>query len=176
MGKLLKKEVSNKALMLQNIYNAKRAHKEWVTKADKLVNGFDGFQGKKVDVNVDKSFIPLDSSECKFGKWFDTYAIELSKYDSIGRFMNRIEEHHNALHETYSHIYSVFFVIPEKRSLLHKILTFNSKKVSKDEREKAKIHLDYLKRSSTELLEVLEVLEDKIKALDYNELRLSLSK
>ena len=176
MSELLKKEVSSKSIMLQNIYNAKRAHKEWVRKAEKLVNGYDGFQGKKVDISVDKSFIPLDSSECKFGKWFDIYAVELSKYESIGRFVNRIEEHHNALHETYAHIYSVFFIIPEKRSLLYKILTFNSKKVSEDEREKAQIHLGYLKRSSSELLEVLEVLEDKIKALDYSELRSSLAK
>jgi len=174
MSELLKKEVSSKAAMLQNIYNAKRAHKEWVKRAEKLVNGYDGFRGNKVDVSVDKSFIPLDSSECEFGKWFDTYAVKLAKYDSIGRFINRIEEHHNALHETYAHIYSVFFVLPEKRSFLHKLLTFNSKKVS--EREKARIHLGYLKRSSKELLEVLEILEDKIKALDYTELRSSLSK
>ena len=33
------KELTNKASMLENIYNAKRAHKSWVTKANKLVNG-----------------------------------------------------------------------------------------------------------------------------------------
>ena len=176
MSEQLNKELSNRASMLQNIYDAKRAHKEWVRKADRLVHGLDGYQGKKVDLNVDKSFIPLDSSSCQFGQWFDTYAIHLAKFDSIGRFINRIEEHHNALHETYANIYSIFFVMPEKRSLLHKIVTFNSKKVSESEREKAKIHLNYLKNSSKELLEVLEVLEDKIKALDYNDLRGFLSK
>ena len=176
MSEKLTKEVSNKATMLQNIYDAKRAHKEWVRKADRLVNGLDGYQGKKVDFNVDETFIPLDSSTCKFGKWFDTYAIHLAKFNSIGRFINRIEEHHNALHTTYSHIYSIFFVLPQKRSLLHKIMTLNSKKVSESEREKAKIHLSYLQNSSKELLEVLQILEDRIKALDYNELRSFLSK
>jgi hypothetical protein len=171
MSEKLTKEVSNKATMLQNIYDAKRAHKEWVKKADRLVNGLDGYQGKKVDFNVDETFIPLDSSACQFGQWFDTYATYLAKFDSIGRFINRIEEHHNALHTTYSHIYSIFFVVPKKRSLLHKIMTLNSKKISEVEREKAKIHLTYLQNSSKELLEVLEILEDKIKALDYNELR-----
>ena len=176
MSEQLHKEVSNKATMLQHIYNAKRAHKEWVRKADRLVNGLDGYQGKKVSLNVDKTFIPLDSSSCQFGQWFDTYAQQLAKFDSIGRFINRIEEHHNALHTTYSHIYSIFFVLPEKRSILHKIVTFNSKKVSESERDKARIHLEYLKKSSKELIEVLEILEDKIKALDYNELRNFLSK
>jgi hypothetical protein len=176
MSQSLTKELSNKASMLQNIYDAKRAHKEWVRKADRLVNGLDGYQGKKVDLNVDKTFIPLDSASCQFGQWFDTYAMQLAKFDSIGRFINRIEEHHNALHETYAKIYEIFFVVPQKRSILHKIITMNSKKVSEIEREKAKIHLEYLKKSSKELIEVLEILEDKIKALDYNELRRFLSK
>ena len=176
MNELLNKSVSSKASLLQHIYDAKRAHKEWVKKADRLVNGLDGYQGKKVSLNVDKTFIPLDSSSCQFGQWFDTYARELAKFDSIGRFLNRIEGHHNVLHSTYAHIYSIFFVIPEKRSFLHKIVTFNSKKVSNLEREKACIHLEYLKKSSKELIEVLEVLEDKIKVLDYNELRNVLSK
>lgn len=176
MSKLLNKELSSKATMLQNIYDAKRAHKEWVRKADRLVNGLDGYQGKKVDLNVDKTFIPLDSSSCQFGQWFDAYAIHLAKFDSIGRFIKRVEEHHNRLHETYENIYSIFFIMPEKRSLLHKIITMNSKKISEDEREKAKIHLKYLHNSSNELLEVLGVLEDKIKALNYVELRGFLSK
>jgi len=176
MSEQLNREVSNKAAMLQNIYAAKRAHKDWVRKADRLVNGLDGYQGKKVNLDVDKTFIPLDSSSCKFGQWFDKYAEHLSKFGSIGRFVNRIEEHHNALHATYSHIYSIFFIVPEKRSIIHKIITFNSKKVSELEREKACIHLEYLKKSSAELIEVLEVLEDKIKALDYNELRSFLEK
>ena len=175
MSSLIKKEVSNKATMLQNIYNAKRAHQEWVRKADRLVNGLDGYKGKKVKFNVDKTFIPLDSSSCKFGQWFDTYAVHLAKFDSVGEFINTIEQHHNTLHDTYAHIYSIFFIIPEKRSLLHKILTINSKKVSTSEKEKAKIHLDYLKLSSQELLNSLEILEDKIKALDYNDLRNFLS-
>ena len=102
--------------------------------------------------------------------------MRLAKFKSIGRFINRIEQHHNALHETYAKIYTIFFVIPEKRSMIHKIFTMNSKKVSEAEREKAKIHLEYLKKSSQELIEVLEILEDKITALDYSKLREFLSK
>jgi hypothetical protein len=171
MSTFTQKELTNKSDIVQNIYNAKRAHQSWVKKADKLVNGLDGYQGKKVSLNVDKTFIPLDSSSCEFGLWFNNYGIHLSNFESIGNFIDRIEEHHNALHETYSYIYDIFFVKPENRSLAHKILTFNSKKVTEAEKEKAKIHFEYLKRSSEELLELLGILETKVKALDYNELR-----
>jgi len=76
--------------------------------------------------------------------------MSLAKFKSIGRFINRIEQRHNALHETYAKIYTIFFVMPEKRSMIHKIFTMISKKVSE-----AKIHLEYLKKSSQELIEVL---------------------
>ena len=165
------KELTNKTYMLENIHHAKNAHKSWVSKVTKLVYGLDDYQGKRVNLNVDKSFISLESSSSEFGQWFYTYGQYLSKFDSIGRFINRIEEHHNAVHESYAHIYTIFFVEPEQRSLLHKMLTINSKQLSEIEREKAKIHLKYLKKFSKELLEVLEILEKKIKALDYNELR-----
>ncbi len=171
MSAPLQKELTNKAMMLQNIYNAKRAHKTWVNKADKLVNGIDGYQGKKVALTIDSTFIALDSSASEFGIWFNTYGLHLSKFDTIGRFIDRIEEHHTAVHNTYAYIYTIFFVRPQKRSLLHKVLTLNSKKVSNIEREKAKIHLAYLKKSSQELLEVLDILQNKINALDYHALR-----
>jgi len=96
----MNKDLSNKGAILQNIYNAKRAHKDWVNKAEKLVNGLDGYQGKKVEFNVDKTFIPLDSDSCQFGLWFNTYSEGLSRFKSVGKFINRIEEHHRALHDS----------------------------------------------------------------------------
>lgn len=164
-------ELTTKASILQHIYNAKRAHQEWVRKADRLVNGLDGYQGKKVDLNVDKTYIPLDASSCEFGKWFNSHSFHLGSIPSIGKFITRIDEHHIQLHKTYENIYTLFFVMPENRSFVHKLVTFNSKKVSKEERNQAKIHLGYLKHSSTELLEVLEILEEKVRNLDYNELK-----
>jgi hypothetical protein len=165
------KELSTKASILQHIYTAKRAHKEWVRKADKLVNGLDGFQGGKVTVKVDKTFIPLESSSCEFGQWFNAHLIHLAKIPSVGPFVKRIEQHHNQLHETYANIYAIFFVLPHNRSLIHKIFTLNSKKVSSEERKQAKIYFNYLKRSSNELMEVISVLEEKIKSIEYNELK-----
>jgi hypothetical protein len=165
------KSLATKASILQHLHDAKYAHKDWVKKAERLVHGLNGYKGKKVQWEVDKTFIPLDSSDCSFGQWFNAQAYHLSRLDKIGRFINRIEEHHTQLHETYSDIYAIFFVIPQNRSLLHKLFTMNSKKVSEEEREKARIHFSYLKRSSKELLEVLDILEEKIKTLEYSELQ-----
>ena len=162
--------LSTKASILQHIYDAKRAHKEWVRKTDRLVHGLQGYQGKRVDIVVDESFIALDPSFCEFGIWFNAHAFHLSKIPSVGGFVSRIEEHHQQLHETYASIYAIFFVTPKNRSLFHKVFTMNSKKVSSTAREQAKIHFKYLKHSSNELLEVLNVLEEKIKNLDHNEL------
>jgi len=164
------KELSTKASILQHIYTAKLAHQSWIKKVERLVNGLDGYKGEKVDLTVDKTFIPLDSTSCEFGKWFYKYSEHLYKIPSIGRFVNRIDEHHEQLHDTYKYIYDIFFELPYQRSLVHKIFTLNSKKISNADREKAKIYLTFLKHSSNELLEVLAILEEKIKSLDYNEL------
>ena len=168
---LNEKIIIKKSDILQRIYDARRAHQAWVKKAEKLVNGIHGYKGEMVDLNVDKTFIPLSSTSCEFGKWFEHFCIPLSKIDSIGNFTHRIEEHHNTLHETYEAIYFIFFVKPEQKSFLKKLLIFSTNKVSDSDKEKAKIHLDYLKRSSKELLEVLQVLEDKIKVLEPHDLK-----
>jgi hypothetical protein len=164
-------ELSTKASILQHIFEAKQAHKEWVKRADRLVNGLNGYKGKTYLNNVDESYIPLDSSSCQFGQWFNKHIQYLQKLDKIGRFVERIEEHHNQIHETYHEIYIIFFILPKKRSFLKKIFTFTQNKVSDEDREKAQIHLKYLKRSSKELLEVLNVLEDKVKSIEYTELK-----
>jgi len=165
------KKLANKASMIQQIQDAKLSHKNWVKKADRLVNGLNGYKEKQVYLDVDKTFIPLESSSCDFGVWFNNFAIHLSNFNSIGSCLGRIEQHHNELHETYEKIYFIFFVKPEQKSFIEKLLTFNAKKVSDLDREKAQIHLEYLKRSSKDLLEALQVLEDKIRIIDYTELQ-----
>ena len=129
-------QIASKASMLQYIYDAKRAHKNWIRKADQLVNGLEGPSGiRSTLLEVDKSYIPLDSSECEFGTWLDAQYSTLYAFKSIGKFMHRIEEHHNQLHDTYRHIYTIFFIAPKSRSFLQKLLTFNAKSVTKSERE-----------------------------------------
>ena len=146
--------------ILQQIQDAKTAHIRWGKRADHLVSG----------LPVDKDFIPLESTTCAFGQWFYHDGVKLRLVPSIDNLINRIEHHHNDLHDAYMDIYKIFFIMPTKRSLLQKIFTLNSKHVTPADKEKAKAHFKYLKRSSEELLAVLDILEEKVKALTYEEL------
>jgi len=61
----------------------------------------------------------------------------------------------------YSNIYKIYFVMPEKRSLLHKIVTFNSKSISNKEKDEAKKYFNLLKKSSEDLIALLENFEQE---------------
>jgi hypothetical protein len=171
MSAMIQKQLTNKSDILQKIYDAKRAHIAWVKKIDKLVNGLDAEAGKSLSLNMDSTFIPLESKSSEFGEWFYTYGVHLNKFESIGNFVERIEVHHQRLHQTYASIYTIFFSTCEKPSLVQKLLKMNKKSISDIEREKAKIHLNYLKKSSKELLQLLEILHAKVKELNYDDLR-----
>jgi len=165
------REMSSKASILQRIENATRAHRTWIKHVDRLVNGIDGFRGEKVTLQLDKKFIEQENSALEFEEWINTYSIHLARIPTIGRFIQRIEQHHNQLNETYADIYKIFFIKPQNRPLMYKILTLNNKKISSVEREQAKIYFKYLVHSSNELLEVMSILEEKIKSLNYSELQ-----
>lgn len=145
-----------KTSILQQLTAAKKAHLRWVKRADHLISG----------LPVDKEFIPLESTTCDFGIWFYEEGAKLRLVPTIDNLINRIEYHHNELHDAYMDIYKIFFIVPHQRSLLHKILTFNSKELSTAEKESAKAHFKYLRRSSEELLAVLDILEERVQKMN----------
>jgi len=160
----------NKAVMIQSIQDIKRSDKTWVKKADWLVNATDEIRSQRSYIHADKSFVPSNSKTSDFDRWFNENGTLLSSFKSIGHLMSRVEEHHYALHEIYTHIYTLLVTMPENRSLLQKVLSFNSKKILQSEKEQAKIHLEYLKKTYDEFVEVLEILETRVKELEYIEL------
>ena len=144
----------SKSIILQELSNAKIAHMRWVKRADHLISG----------LPVDKEFIPLEPTTCGFGKWlYGEVGNKLRLDETFKSTIEQIEFHHDNLHDVYGQIYKVFFVIPEQRSFLHKMLTFNSKKVSEKEKAKAREFFHSLQKSSTELIALLEKLEIKVR-------------
>lgn len=144
----------SKSTILQELSSAKIAHMRWVKRADHLISG----------LPVDKEFIPLEPTVCGFGRWlYGDVGQRLRLDDDFKSIIEQIEFHHDNLHDVYGEIYKVFFVMPEKRSLLHKIMTFNSKKVSEKEKIKAKEYFHSLQTSSNDLLGLLERLEREVK-------------
>ncbi|WP_428739967.1 CZB domain-containing protein [Sulfurimonas sp.] len=145
--------ILNNAFIMQEITQAKIAHVRWVKRAEHLI----------AKLPVDKEFIPLEATSCGFGKWLYSSGTELRNMDDYAPIMEKIESLHDQLHAYYAEIYKLYFIIPENRSILHKVFTFNSKKVSKHEEELAKEIFEKLQVVSIELLEALNDLKIEIK-------------
>jgi len=144
-----------KSAILQEISDAKIAHRRWVKRAEHLVSG----------LPVDKEFIPLEADSCKFGKTFlygevgrELRIFEVFKYD-----LEQVEYLHTSLHDLYAKIYEIFFVIPEKRSFLYKLTHFDSNNPNKQEKEEAEKYLLSLKETSSELIKMLDKVEAKVR-------------
>jgi len=149
--------VLSKATIIQELNSAKIAHMRWVKRADHLITG----------LPVDKEFIPLEPTTCGFGRWlYGEVGQQLRIEDTFKSIIEQIEFHHDSLHDVYGEIYKIFFIVPQKRSLLHKILTFNSKEVTKQEMEKARKYFISLQSTSTELIALLDKLEAAVKTFD----------
>jgi len=147
----------SKATIIQELNSAKVAHMRWVKRADHLISG----------LPVDKEFIPLEPTTCGFGRWlYGEVGQKLRVEEEFKSMIEQIEFYHDSLHDVYGEIYKIFFVMPEKRSLWQKILTFNSKQVTKKEMEKAREYFLSLQKTSTELVTLLERLETVVKTSD----------
>ena len=149
-----------KANILQELGKAKISHKRWVKRADHLISG----------LPVDKEFIPLEATSCGFGRWLYSQGTQLRMIEATKYIIEEIEHHHDDLHDTYGEIYKLYYMMPENRSFLTKIFTFNSKKVSEKEKELAKKYFSQLKNSSEELLTLLDKLEDASIHITYEQL------
>ena len=146
--------------ILQETNKAKIAHKRWVKRADHLISG----------LPVDKEFIPLEATSCGFGKWLYGQGTELRTLEATRYIVDEIEHHHDDLHDMYGEIYKLYFVVPENKSFLSKVLTFNSKKVTEKDKEKAKSYFRQLQQSSEELLALIDKLEVASQHMTYEQL------
>jgi len=146
--------------LLQELAKAKIAHKRWVKRADHLISG----------LPVDKEFIPLEATSCGFGRWLYSQGTQLRTIDATKYIIEEIEHHHDDLHDTYGEIYKLYYMVPENRSFLTKILTFNSKKITEKEKVVAKKYFLQLKDSSEELINLLNKLEEASAHISYEEL------
>jgi len=149
------------ASILHQTNNAKIAHTRWVKRADHLISG----------LPVEKEFIPLEPTSCAFGQWFYSQGSQLRNLDSLKDILSKIEKYHDELHDTYGKIYKIYFMMPQNRTLLQKILTFNSKEVTKAEQKQAEDHYKFLYETSETLLYLVDQLEVKVKGLSYSDLK-----
>jgi len=140
---------------------AKAAHIKWVQKAKLLING----------LHIEESAIPIDSTECKFGKWFYSDGQLLNSLaNNPAEAMSSIETLHFKLHDEYLQIFNVYFN-REKGGFFSKLFGLKRKSVTDLEAKVAKEHYDIMENISRELLDEINRLERRLIAVSEDKIR-----
>lgn len=139
--------------VLQSIRAARRAHTQWVDKAKSLVNG----------LPVKKEQIPLEVTECSFGKWFYCDGqILLSFFTEEA--IEKLDVKHKELHDIYMKIFKIYFS-EDKGSFLSNLFKTKVEITAQDENF-ALAYLRNLEEVSKELISFLNIIEKKLNTVD----------
>ena len=142
--------------VLGHLRAAKSAHIKWVQKAKLLING----------ITVEEGAIPVDSTECKFGKWFYTDGQILNALSNNPlECMQKIETLHFKLHDSYLSIFQIYFSESKKAGFFAKMFGFTKKNISNSEHILALEHYAAMEQISHELLEEINRLERRLIAI-----------
>jgi len=142
--------------VLTHLRAAKSAHIKWLQKAKLLINGID----------IEESAIPVDSTECKFGKWFysDGQILNALSNNPV-ECMQSIETLHFNLHDTYLKIFNVYFSAEKKTGFFAKLFGFKRKKISDVEHDMAEKYYIEMEKVSKVLVEEINKLERRLIAV-----------
>lgn len=144
----------DKETIIGHLRAAKSAHIKWVQKAKLLING----------IEVEKDAIPVNSTECAFGKWFysDGQVLNALSNNPL-ECMQSIEKLHFELHDVYMDIFNIYFS-KQSGGLLSKLFG-KKKQVSEIEAKKAQEYFEQLEEISKVLLEEINRLERRLLAV-----------
>jgi len=142
--------------VLGHLRAAKSAHIKWVQKAKLLINGLD----------IQEDAIPVDSTECNFGKWFysDGQILNALSNNPL-ECMQTIERLHFELHDTYLHIFGIYFSQEKKSGFFAKFFGIKRKVLSSAEEQLAHDHYEKMEKISHELLDEINRLERRLIAV-----------
>ncbi len=138
------------------IRNAKISHKRWVENALSLIEG----------VALDKSQVPVNATDCIFGKW---YYNEGQALKSISIF-REIESHHDTLHQLYREIFVLLFSEEHTKPSLLSRLFGSSAKLDKEKKQHAHDKFQLLEQQSKAIIKKLDDLEAIINAMPAEQL------
>lgn len=144
--------------ILEQLRAAKAAHINWVQRAKLLISGFE----------VKEDAIPVNSTQCQFGKWFYSDAQQLNAMQSNPlECMMTIEQLHFNLHDTYLNIYKIYYQT-ESKGFFSKIFG-KKKKVSESDKNQAQEYFKNLEDISKQLVDEINRLERRIIAVAAEE-------
>ena len=138
--------------ILEQLRAAKTAHISWVQKAKMLING----------VKMEKNAIPVNSTECRFGKWFYGDAQKLNALPTNPlECMQNIESLHFKLHDIYLNIFKIYYQEDKKQGFFSKLFG-KKKRITDAEQELAETYFKELEATSKALLEEINRMERRI--------------
>jgi hypothetical protein len=148
-----------KSKTLEYLRNAKASHVAWVQKAKMLIEGF----------KISEDAIPVDSTQCAFGKWFYSDAQKLNSISNNPmECMFEIDRLHMKLHDIYMNIYKIYYDVSDQ-SFLSRLMG-KKKKITPDAAKLARTYFEQLEEISHKLVEELNRLERRIHATQDREL------
>jgi len=149
--------------VLEHLRSAKAAHIKWVQKAKLLINGID----------IEEDAIPIDATECKFGKWFyEDGQILNSLSNNPMECMKSIEGLHLSLHDKYLEIFNIYFSQEKKAGFFAKLFGIKKKKeLSEEEVEKSTTSYAEMEKISQDLLEEINRLERRLVAVSEEKIQ-----
>ncbi|MDQ7085381.1 MAG: CZB domain-containing protein [Sulfurovum sp.] len=145
--------------ILNQLRLAKAAHISWVQRAKLLIEG----------LTINESSIPVNSTECGFGKWFYSDGQRLNSIRNIPmECMEDIEILHFKLHDVYLNIYKIYYST-NTQGFFSKMFN-KKKKVTAGETILAKKYFDEMNSISKELVKALNLMERRVNAVNEAEI------
>ncbi len=132
------------------------SHRAWLSNAQALIDG----------IPLDKEKVPVNATECEFGKW---YYGDGQRLKSLPGF-KEIEKPHNKLHETYMEIFTLLYGEENKKPSFFSKLIGSAQKAATEKQEAAKAKSLYLQDHSAVVIDHLEQLQRVINALGEKQL------
>ena len=147
--------------VVSHLRAAKAAHIKWVQKAKLLISGLE----------VEEDAIPVNSTDCKFGKWFygDGQMLNALANNPM-EAMSNIESLHFKLHDQYLQIFNIYFN-KSKGGFFTKLFGLKRRNVSEVEANVAAEHYTAMENISKELLEEINRLERRLIAVTEEKIR-----
>jgi len=144
--KIKRDKMNNKEEAIEYLENAKISHLEWVEKAKDLVFS---------NLDLSEKIIPVNSTECKFGKWFFNEGRELLLLEEISD-LTEIESLHKELHEIYEIIFNIYY-LKNKKSFIGNLFGIK-RKIDSEDLNKSKKSFNKMVLVSEKLLKEIEVI------------------
>jgi len=150
-----------KNTILDQLRAAKAAHINWVQRAKMLISGF----------KMEEDAIPVNSTQCQFGKWFYSDAQRLNGLrNNPLKCFEKIESLHFDLHDIYLNIYKIYYDM-EPQGFFSKLFG-KKRKITDDSVKLAKEYFNSMEEISKQLVNEINLMERRIVALPEKDIEI----